>query len=183
MQYVQLFEQFIFENKGPHKFGCAMLFFEFPEMKELQKEIDKDDLYEEEDDDSYGLEKEPHVTLLFGFHKEVEPKDIKEIVQGIEFGPIECTKVSAFENEKYDVLKFDIKCKELHEANKLLQELPHTNKFKDYVPHATIAYLKSGQAKKYIKLFKGKKFNPLVKKGVYSMPDGDKISFKVKTHD
>jgi 2'-5' RNA ligase len=160
-----------------------MIFLDFPEMKELQKEIDKDDLYEEEDDDSYGLEKEPHVTLLYGLHDAVDPWEVKDIVRSVEYGPIEATKVTAFENEKYDVLKFDIKCKELHKVNKLLQELPHTNKFKDYVPHATIAYLKPGTAKKYIKLFKSKKFNPLVKKGVYSMPDGDKISFRVETHE
>lgn len=183
MQYVQLFEQFIFENAGSHKFGCAMIYLKFPELKDLQKEIDKEDIYEEEDDSSYGLEKEPHVTLLYGFHKNANPDKIKAVIQEIEFGEIEATKVSAFKNDKYDVLKFDIKCKQLHDANKELKEFPHTNKFKDYVPHATIAYLKSGTADKYIKLFKGKKFNPLVKNGVLSQADGDKITFKIKTKD
>lgn len=181
MQYVKLFEQFVFENSGPHKFGCAMLYLDFPELKKLQKEIDKADLYEDDEDPSFGLEKDPHITLLYGFHKTAKPDEIKKIVQNTEFGTIEATKVSAFKGEKYDVLKFDIKCKQLHEVNKKLQEFPHTNKFKDYVPHATIAYLKSGMADKYIKLFKGKKFNPLVKKGVLSQTNGEKISFKIET--
>lgn len=183
MDYVLLFEQFIFENKGPHKYGCAMLYLDFPELKDLQKQIDKADIYEEEDDPSYGLEKDPHITLLYGFHKNANPEEIKKVIQGIEIGEISATKVSKFENPKYDVLKFDIKCKQLHEINKALSEFPHTDKFKDYVPHATIAYLKPGIANKYIKLFKDKKFNPLVKKGIFSKVDGDKISFKIKTKE
>lgn len=181
MQYVKLFEQFIFENEAPRKYGCAMVFFDFPEMKEIHKMIEKDDIYTDPKDPSFGLEKEPHATILFGLHKNVDPKDIKEIVQAAEFEEIVLHKVSAFENEKYDVLKFDVKCKTLNQLNKKLVEFPHTNKFPDYHPHCTIAYLKSGTAKKYIKMLKGKEYTITPKKGVYSMASGEKISFKVKT--
>jgi len=180
MQYVQLFEQFIFENSGNHKYGCAMLYFDFPQLKKLQEEIEPEDIYEEEDDSSYGIEKDPHCTLLYGFWKSVCPLKVRDVVNSHEIGKCTVHKISKFENEKYDVLKFEVKNPVLHEINKELAEFPHTNKFKDYKPHATVAYLKPGKADKYIKKWKGKSFDLDPKKLVYSEVTGEKKHYKIK---
>jgi hypothetical protein len=48
-----------------------------------------------------------------------------------------------FENELYDVLKFDVKReKSLFDCNKDLMKFPHTTDYPDYHPHLTISYLK-----------------------------------------
>jgi 2'-5' RNA ligase len=49
------------------------------------------------------------------------------------------------------VLKFDVESEDLNKLNKVFSDYPNTNKFPDYHPHCTIAYLKSGKAAKYIK--------------------------------
>ena len=55
-----------------------------------------------------------------------------------------------FTNDDYDVVKIDVSGSELHQLNKKLQVLPHTNNYPKYQPHVTIAYVKKGQGKKYV---------------------------------
>jgi 2'-5' RNA ligase len=177
MKYLKLFEQWVNEKKGDsYSSGCAMLYFDFPQMSEIHGKISKDDLYEEEGDRTYGLENEPHVTLLFGIHSDdVEDKDIMETCCTIKYGSLTLHNISAFKNEKYDVLKFDIKGDGLQECNKKLSVYPHSNSFPDYHPHCTIAYLKSGTADKYIKEMKDIEYKVDPKQVVYSKPSGEKI--------
>jgi len=59
--------------------------------------------------------------------------------------------VSLFENEKFDVIKFGIKSNELIIIHEWLKySFDHTSDFPDYHAHATIAYVKSGEGKKYL---------------------------------
>ena len=83
-----------------HEFGCAMLYFNFPELKKIQEKIDKKDIYEEEGDRSFGLEDEPHVTLLYGFHEEVTTDQIKKVLDSLTYTWCKVHNVSLFENEK-----------------------------------------------------------------------------------
>jgi 2'-5' RNA ligase len=166
----------ILEKKGDsYEYGCAMLYFEFPELKRMQKDIDKKDLYTEEGDRSYGLEDEPHVTLLFGFHSEVTTNDIKKVLNKFIYNPCKAHNVSLFKNEKYDVLKFDIvKNSDLKDTNALLSKLPHTTEFKDYHPHVTIAYIKPGEGSKYVDMFKGVEYQLFPEYALYSYNGGSK---------
>lgn len=176
---IKLMELIIEESKR-NKFGCAMLYFSFPEISKLHDAIDVDDLYEEEDDDSFGLEKEPHTTLLFGLHSEITKKDIKKILDKYTFYECKVFNVSLFQNEKYDVLKFDVKGDNLKEVNKELSNYPHTTDYPDYHPHMTIAYLKSGRGKKYVNMFiKYDEFCILPQYAVYSQPDGSKNKISI----
>ena len=166
--------------------GCVMAFFNFPQMKKLHEMIDKKDLYEETEDDSYGLEEEPHCTILYGLEPEVDVKDVENIVKQFTYGPLKLYNASAFENEKYDVLKFDInylneeKEKVLHNANKALKKLPYKSDYPEYHPHMTIAYLLPGKAKKYIEELKDSEYEVWTTHLVFSQPDGTKNKIKVK---
>lgn len=187
--YIVNFETFasINENKKQkYSYACAMLDFEFPEIGKIHDAIDKEDLYtgEEGDKRKFGLEKDTHVTLLYGLHPdEVEDKEVKEICTSFEYEPLVIHKLSIFENPKFDVLKFDVKSKVLHDCNKKLSKLPHTTDFPDYHPHATVAYLLPGKGKKYVKEFKGEEYEAIPKGIVYSNPDGKKSHWKIKVKE
>lgn len=114
--------------------------------------IDKHDLYTS-DDGTFGLETNPHVTVLYGFHDEVHEDLVCRMCQSVA-DPIEVEieGISMFENEDYDVLKFDVESKRLRNLNKAFRGLPHTNKHGEYSPHMTVAYLKKGHGDKYMNL-------------------------------
>lgn len=175
----------LFEDAGKHEFGCAMVYFQLPLMEALHKIIDEDDIYTGDDgsDRSYGLESEPHTTLLYGIHQDVSDEDV--LVRAVHPDPKEILldNVSCFENDDYDVLKFDAKAEWLHECNEKLTELPHTNKFPDYHPHATIGYLKKGTGKKYVKMLEGMQIQVTPEKVVYSKPNGDKVEESIEVKD
>lgn len=180
MKYIKLFEEFMNEKKGDsYDYGCVMLYFTFPQIKDIHTEIDENDLYVEDEDRTFGLEDEPHCTLLYGLHKEVSVDEIKETVANFKFDELKLHNASLFENQ-YDVLKFDVGYVNkdenfLHDCNKALCELPHTNSFPDYHPHMTIAYIKKGMGQKYVDMFKKLEYNVKPEYIVYSQANGDKI--------
>jgi 2'-5' RNA ligase len=172
-------------EKKDHKrdYGCLMVFLNVDKKawKELQDMISEDDLYTEEGDDGYGRENEPHVTILYGLHGDIEDEDLEVEIDKIGNPKIEFKAISTFDNEKFDVLKFDVKSADLNKLNKVFSKFPNTNKFPDYHPHATVAYLKKGTAEKYIKDAKDLvKMNIDNEKIVYSKVDGSTKNYKIK---
>lgn len=166
-----------------HEYGCLMVFLDVNEesWKELQDMIDEDDLYTEEGDTSYGRENEPHVTILYGLHEDIEDEDIEVDIEAIKEPKIGFKNISSFDNPKYDVLKFDVDSKDLSTLNKKFTEYPHTTNFPDYHPHCTIAYLKPGKAAEYIKKAKDLvNMDMKPSKVVYSKADGSKKDYKLK---
>lgn len=177
---IKSFTQFVsnlFEKKdGGYSYGCAMVYFDFPKMAEIHQAIDESDVYVDESDRTFGLEDEPHTTLLYGLHSaEIPDEKVMEICKSKEFGPLTLSNPSLFENEKYDVLKFDVSNPVLNEMNAELSKLPHTTNFPDYHPHATIAYIKPGMGKKYVEKLAGQTYEVHPNKIVYSKPDGSRI--------
>lgn len=143
------------EGESPkYEYGCLMAFFTIPVWEKLGAVIAKEDVYE--GDGGYGIENEPHVTVLFGFHDElVDVKELKAYAESVmedEALVFKLGKASLFKNPEYDVLKFDI-----DDTNGLLEKLnsamrkkyKYTNTYPDYHPHATIAYIKKGEGQKY----------------------------------
>lgn len=168
----------LFEKQGTQKFsyGCAMAYFDFPQMQELHSKIDEADVYFEEGDRSFGLETEPHTTLLYGLHSaEIPDSQVLEICKSVNIGPLKLSNVSMFDNPNYDVLKFDVENPNLHTINGELSKLPHTTDFPDYHPHTTIGYLKKGTGQKYVDALKGLSYEVMPSKIVYSKPSGEKI--------
>ena len=68
------------KNKQGNKFGCVMVFlgYDKSEWKQLQDLIDEEDLYDPKDDTGFGRETEPHITILYGLHSDIQDSDIKE---------------------------------------------------------------------------------------------------------
>ena len=170
----------IINEERKYEYGCVMLYFDFPQMFKVQDAIDPDDLYEVPDDDSFGFEDEPHVTLLFGLHKEVTDKQVKMVLDSHRFSNITINKLSYFDNPEYDVLKYDVSGKSLHDVNSDLKKLPYTSDFPDYHPHMTVGYLKSGTGDKWVKKLKTMKATLTPKYATFSKPDKKKTKFQVK---
>jgi 2'-5' RNA ligase len=163
------------ENKK-YEYGCLMLDFKWNQWQSLLERIDEEDLFEPETG-RYGLEKEPHITILYGLHEEVDGKTIQETLKDILYQSIEIQidGIGIFENEEYDVVKLNVESPAIRYLNKLTTQLPHTTDYPDYKPHMTIAYVKKGLGKKYVSDLKLKfKIEPNFR---LSMASGQQIRF------
>jgi tRNA nucleotidyltransferase/poly(A) polymerase len=134
-------------------YGCLMLFLDIPVWNKITSVIDPDDVLDVE---GYGIETEPHTTILYGFHPEVTPEEVFDLFKlNIPVEPIKVgiSGISIFSNPEFDVVKFDVESPILNQANKIMSDLPNTNTFPEYHPHITIAYVKKGTGHKYVKPF------------------------------
>ena len=162
-------------------YGCLMLNTDIPDWKEKISIVDKDDVYEEDDD--YGYEKEPHVTILYGFHDDkINKKDLYEEIKKLHPITVTIDTINCFinkDNDDYDVVKFVVpKIDQLKEYRKEFLKFPNTQSFPGYHPHLTIAYVKKGEAKKYEQ--KIKPFKVTFNKAIYSSPTYNKKFFDLK---
>jgi 2'-5' RNA ligase len=175
--------------EAKHSYGCVMLFFPVPKpfWDKLQSRVEDDDLHSELDVD--GVEthgrlpaNHAHVTLLYGLSPDIPDEDVEKVIDSIQ--PIEVTlrKISTFDNDGFDVLKFDIEGESLFKANELLSELPHTNTYGAYHPHVTLLYAKKGVITPEIKKDLSDKDKLTVKasKIVYSKSNGDEKNYPFK---
>ncbi len=148
---IKKWKEFIFEGIK-HKFGCVMVKVPIKNWENTTKMIDKSDIYIDKSDPSYGIETDPHVTLLFGLKDGVSLDNVKEKLK--KYPPVEIIidGVDIFENDQFDVVKFNVKkTKQLESMFQSLSELPNENEFQEYKPHITICYVNKGSGKKYIK--------------------------------
>lgn len=116
---------------------------------EFGQQIPNSEIYTDPNDDSYGREENPHVTVRYGLATD-NPKDVAGL-SALSAIDAKMGKVSIFETDKYDVVKVEIISPALRAANKKVGELVDLpgETFKDYQPHATIAYVKKGEGQKY----------------------------------
>ncbi len=168
------------ENKQVYNYGCAMLYFNDHDLKPIYSQLDPEDLYVE--GDGFGLETEPHCTLLYGLHGDVSLQQVEDVLDKYTYHTCKAHNMSLFENEKYDVLKYDIKGDNLSETNEDLKRYPFTSDYPNYHPHMTIAYLKPDMGKKYVEKL-GKEYSELwmaPQYAVYSQPDGTKNKINIR---
>lgn len=161
-----------------YSYGCLMGYFDI-DTEELYKEhfdINENDLYDNEDNE-YGMEIEPHVTILYGLHSDkINDTDVINLMKLIKMPEVLFEQITLFENEKYDVLKWDVFPEQLEIIHNIVKNLfEHTLTFPNYHPHSTIAYLKPGSGKNYIRTELDKIKQLPIKYWVYSKPDGNKI--------
>ena len=121
-------------------------------IEEIQSKIKKDELYIEENNNDYGLEKEPHVTLVPCLDNDVDLEKLKTYLDDISSYDIVLTDLSKFECDKFDVLKCAVASNNLRDTNKkIVKDFETHSEYKDYIPHLTIAYMKHGMADKYLR--------------------------------
>jgi hypothetical protein len=140
-----------------HSYGCMMAFLNksISEILNYSIQIDPDDVYIDPNDESYGIEDEPHITLLYGLHDSIEIKNkLKELFSVIKLPKFNVHGISAFKNDDFDVLKWELSGDDLFKLNSILKQFfKYTNSYNTYIPHSTIAYLKPGMSDKYVTKF------------------------------
>lgn len=172
-------------SQQTYDYGCVMVYYKFPEIKKVHSQILNKDVYVNPDDTTFGLETEPHITLLYGLHEGVSTSQVRDVVENFEIEDVIIYKPSLFKNEKYDVLKFDVRYDKkknpyLSKINHQLKKFPYTSNFPHYTPHLTIAYLKPGEGEKYVNKFKELEYKIEPLYIVYSHPNGNKDKIKIK---
>lgn len=92
-----------------------------------------------------GFEDRPHVTILYGVHTSYAPFDAIEAIETHPRFPLRLGCVSLFKNPEFDVVKVDVECQDLFALRSVfLNTCEYTLTQKEYIPHATIAYVKPG---------------------------------------
>lgn len=158
-----------------YEYGCLMLYVKFNNWNDFIGQIDRELLYEPENE-RYGVETEPHITILYGIHKDVDDEQVIALFSDIKKSGFDITVdgVDCFYNKEYDVLKMNVKSEKLNELNELATRLPHTSTYPDYKPHLTIAYLTKGNGNKFVNSNFNLKIDT-IDKIVYSKTNGEKI--------
>ena len=171
---------FLEKDSKMYEYGCVMLYLTIPKRNEIISQISQKDLYQSEND-RYGVEIEPHVTILYGISPYVDDIEVKSLFENIKKTDFDLlfTEIDCFFNIDYDVLKINVISTKLNELNELLKDnLDHTTQYKEYIPHVTIGYLKKGTGGKYLdKNFTIKDFS--VDKIVYSKSNGDVLNITI----
>jgi len=138
--------------------------------------INENDIFFDLNNNFYGREDEPHVTLLYGLHTH-DPLCVEQLISNQQ--PFEITLQEFFlfdDNNSFNVLAIKLDTPELYELNgKIRGNLDYTNRY-NYVPHITIAYLKKGRYVPMDNPFKRHKF--LADNFVFSSGLGIKKRFK-----
>jgi hypothetical protein len=99
-------------------------------------------LYTKPDDDSYGYDNEPHVTVKFGYAPDLNKQDLATILRGIKPFNIVLHALTQFNNSEFDVVKFDAESPVLRELRARADKFPNKDKFPEYKPHMTLAYVR-----------------------------------------
>lgn len=157
-----------------HEYGCIMASHNFVK---LYNDIDPEDVYDTEDG-SHGIETEPHITLCYGLHdEEIDKAEVILLLQSLIIPKVTLTEINLFENEKFDVLKYEIGLADkLSLINKIITSIfPYTTNYPDYHAHSTIAYLKPGTGKKYVKKL-DQPVDLFLNRWIYSQANGEKLS-------
>ena len=110
------------ETKEKFDYGCVMLYYDFPEIEDSHNIIDPNDIYHQEGDRSFGLEDEPHTTLLFGLHDDVTDEDVSKVLNKYKYSTCKLHNPSLFEKflenveELADIAVFDESDKDYNSA-------------------------------------------------------------------
>ena len=180
MENFQSINEWLNEQKNDKTYGCVMMDADMKDWEDNHiSGIDPKDVYHKPYDDSYGLEDNPHVTVLYGIHEdEIDPEVIYDVIQN-EMGPLTLNvdEIGTFEGDEYDVVKYNLPVTDELKSyrEKFEKRYPNTQTFPEYHPHMTLAYVKPGCGKKYAKKL-DEPFEVNFNKGVYSWhQDGEQL--------
>ena len=180
MEKFQSINEWLNEQQQEPQYGCVMMNAKVPDWDEKHAGgIDPKDVYKKPYDDSYGIEDNPHVTVIYGIHEdEIDPEIIMDIIKNEMDGlTVDVDNISTFPGEEYDVVKYDIPVTdELKKyRDRFETSFANTQTFPEYHPHVTLAYVKPGEGEKYVKKL-DEPFQLSFDKGVYSFhQDGETL--------
>jgi hypothetical protein len=175
------------EPEEKELFGCVMMDAKIDDWEENHLAgIDEEDIYLKPMDDSYGLEDNPHVTIVYGIHEdEIDTQTIVDVMENnMQPLTLPVTEIGVFEGKEYDVVKYNLEVTEqLKTYRNLFLKFPNTQSFPDYNPHITIAYVLPGKGQKYATKLR-EPFKIKFTKAVYSWhpnkdDDPDRLSRRV----
>lgn len=140
--------------EGRYDYGCVMARIDEEAARKIldfnNRTITNEMLYEEEGY-GYGREITPHITIKFGLTESYTEEQMKQLLSKVVPFNVEIGGVSIFENEKFDIVKFDIEGKEIRELNEMFSQLPNEDKHPIYHPHLSLAYVKRGLGQRFTK--------------------------------
>jgi 2'-5' RNA ligase len=137
------------------KFSCVMA----PAPEDLAESVrrwgemfveDRDLYTDPGEPGDFGRENEVHVTVKFGLHEHHPSEKLLHILEETQPFEIEVGPCTLFENEKFDVVKFDVDGEGLRELNRRISELPNGDEHAEYKPHMTVAYVMKGSCHELI---------------------------------
>jgi len=146
--------------EGRYDYGCLMAVVSDEYKRKIldfsYQLIDDKFLYKEGTD--YGREHDIHVTIKYGLTKSYTEEQMKRMLKDVRPFKIQIRGLSLFEDDgKFDVVKFDVSSKELEKLHDKFSKLPNEDKYTEYHPHVTLAYVRSGMGKRFMN--KHKKFS------------------------
>lgn len=140
----------ISEDRGPksiHK-GCLMAMIPkniSEKLVEFGKKIVPDSSLYFEGDEYGRVTDSSHITIRYGFTRDLNELEIRRILQGYKPFTINIVGVDKFESDpKFDVVKFKVESSILKELFQISGIYPNESKFLEYHPHITICYIKKG---------------------------------------
>lgn len=129
-------------------------------------------LYTKQDDDSYGYDDEPHITIKYGYAPDLSRSDLASILRNIKPFDVVLHALSQFNNNEFDVVKFDAHSDALRELRSRADRYPNQDKYPNYNPHMTLAYV---QPKSFNHLRSDLKLKVPINSFKYSGANGKKI--------
>jgi 2'-5' RNA ligase len=179
------------DRNQANEYGCLMALFPKEISAKLvefgKKLIKEEDLYKEGSE--FGREHEGHVTIRYGFTKDLNELEIRQLLKGQKQFIVELYGLDTFggqpnkitgEKQPYDVVFLKARSPVLSKLNEATKEFPHVDTFsKEYHPHATLFYSKPGVFS--LRVLDGKiNLSILVNTIYYSPISGEKSYFELE---
>ena len=101
-------------------------------------------------DEDFEFDKYTHITVAFGINIHTDINLIKEIVRNRP-SYFQITELSLFENDNFDIIKFDVMSSDLRILNHIIKsKMEVKTTFNEYHLHLTVAYVPKGMGRELI---------------------------------
>ena len=101
-------------------------------------------------DEDFEFDKYVHITVAFGININTDINLIKEIVRNRP-SYFQITELSLFENDNFDIIKFDVMSSDLRILNHIIKSKMEVKSiYNEYHPHLTVAYVPKGMGRELI---------------------------------